>query len=109
MATFLSPAKAYDNTNDLSLVVRIVYGDTSFLFTGDAEWDAEHDMVDAGLELSSTLLSVGHHGSNTSSSYVFLREVMPSYAVISCGAGNAYGHPAESVLSRLKDLIGVFV
>lgn len=104
VATFLSPAKAYDNTNDLSLVVRIVYCDTSFLFTGDAEWDAEHDMVDAGLELSSTLLSVGHHGSNTSSSYVFLREVMPEYAVISVGKDNSYGHPSEDVLSRLRDV-----
>ena len=103
-ATFLSPAKAYDNTNDLSLVVRIVYGDTSFLFTGDAEWDAEHDMVDAGIELSSTLLSVGHHGSNTSSSYVFLREVMPEYAVISVGKDNSYGHPSEDTLSRLRDV-----
>lgn len=103
-ATFLSPAKAYANTNDLSLVVRIVYGDTSFLFTGDAEWDAEHDMVDAGHELSSTLLSVGHHGSNTSSSYVFLREVMPEYAVISVGKDNSYGHPSEDTLSRLRDV-----
>ena len=103
-ATFLSPAKAYDNINDLSLVVRVVYGDTSFLFTGDAEWDAEHDMVDAGLELSSTLLSVGHHGSNTSSSYVFLREVMPEYAVISVGKDNSYGHPSEDTLSRLRDV-----
>ena len=90
--------------NDLSLVVRIVYGDTSFLFTGDAEWDAEHDMVDAGLELSSTLLSIGHHGSNTSSSYVFLREVMPEYAVISVGKDNSYGHPSEDTLSRLRDV-----
>jgi len=102
-ATFLSPAKAYENVNDLSLVVRIVYGETSFLFTGDAEWDAEHDMVASGADLSATVLSVGHHGSNTSSSYVFLREVMPQYAVISVGKGNSYGHPTENVLSRLRD------
>ena len=84
--------------------MRIVYGDTSFLFTGDAERDAEHEMVEAGMELSSTLLSVGHHGSNTSSSYVFLREVMPEYAVISVGKDNAYGHPSEDTLSRLRDV-----
>ncbi|MDY2834177.1 MAG: hypothetical protein SOW46_03085 [Candidatus Aphodomonas sp.] len=94
----------YDSANDLSLVMRIVYGDTSFLFTGDAERDAEHEMVEAGMELSSTLLSVGHHGSNTSSSYVFLREVMPEYAVISVGKDNAYGHPSEDTLSRLRDV-----
>ena len=100
---FLSPARRYGNTNDCSIVVRIVHGDNAFLFTGDAEWDAEHDMAASGYDLSADVLKVGHHGSDTSSSYVFLREVMPSYAVISCGAGNAYGHPAESVLSRLKD------
>lgn len=61
-------------------------------------------MVEAGMELSSTLLSVGHHGSNTSSSYVFLREVMPEYAVISVGKDNAYGHPSEDTLSRLRDV-----
>ena len=102
-ATFLSPAKAYENVNDTSLVVRIVYGETSFVFTGDAEWDAEHDMVASRADLSATVLSVGHHGSNTSSSYVFLREVMPQYAVISVGKGNSYGHPTENVLSRLRD------
>jgi len=102
--TFLSPTKAYADTNDLSLVVRIEYGNTSFLFTGDAGWDAEHDMIDAGMELGSTLLKVGHHGSATSSSYVFLREVMPRYAIISVSEGNGYGHPSEAVLSRLRDL-----
>jgi len=100
---FISPSRAYENENDLSLVVRIVYGNTSFLFTGDVEWDAEHDMVDSGYELSADLLKVGHHGSDSSSSYVFLREVMPTYAVISVGADNAYGHPTEDVLSRLRD------
>ena len=62
-----------NNTNDLSLVLRITYGDTSFLFTGDAEWDEEHDLVDAGMDLKADVLKVCHHGSNSSSSYVFLR------------------------------------
>lgn len=100
---FLSPAYEYDNPNDTSIVVKIVYGSTSFLFTGDAEWDPEHDMVDSDYDLSATLLKVGHHGSDTSSSYVFLREVMPQYAVISVGEGNSYGHPTEDTLSRLRD------
>lgn len=99
----LSPAYLYADTNDTSIVVRIVYGETSFMFTGDAEWEAEHDMVDAGYDLSATLLKVGHHGSDTSSSYVFLREVMPEYAVISVGEDNSYGHPTEDTLSRLYD------
>lgn len=100
---FISPSRAYENENDQSLVVKIVYGNTSFLFTGDAEWDAEHDMVESGYELSADLLKVGHHGSGTSSSYIFLREVMPAFAVISVGEGNAYGHPTEDVLSRFRD------
>ena len=100
---FLAPQRSHGSVNDLSLVVRIDYGETSFLFTGDAEWDSEHAMVDSGCELSATLLKVGHHGSDTSSGYVFLREVMPQYAVISVGADNTYGHPADAVLSRLRD------
>ena len=100
---FLSPVRTYENTNDNSLVVRILHGQNAFLFAGDAQWDAEHDMIDAGYDLRADVLKVGHHGSDTSSSYVFLREVMPSYAVISVGAGNAYGHPTETVFSRLRD------
>ena len=99
----LGPVQTYDSMNDMSIVVRIVYGETSFLFTGDTEWDAEHDLVDSGYDLSATLLKVPHHGSDTSSSYVFLREVMPEYAIISVGDGNSYGHPSEAVLSRLHD------
>ena len=64
--------------NDLSLVVRITYGQTAFLFTGDAERPSEYDMTDSGEDLSATVLKVGHHGSNTSTSYVFLRQVMPA-------------------------------
>lgn len=101
---FLSPSQKYSNTNDSSIVVRIVHGINTFLFAGDAEWDAEHDMVDSGYDLSATVLKVGHHGSDTSSSYVFLREVMPKYAVISCGKDNSYDHPTEGVLSRLRDV-----
>ena len=76
---------------------------TAFLFTGDAERPSEYDMTDSGEDLSATVLKVGHHGSNTSTSYVFLRQVMPAYAIISCGKDNAYGHPHEEVLSRLAD------
>ena len=101
---FLAPVYDYDNVNDQSIVVRIEYGDTSFLFTGDAEWDSEHDMIDNGANLSADVLKVGHHGSDTSSNYVFLREVMPRYAVISVGEGNSYGHPTEETLSRLSDV-----
>lgn len=91
------------DTNNTSIVVRIVYGNTSFLFTGDAEREVEQAMMNRGEYLQSTVLKVGHHGSYTSTSYQFLWNVMPQYAVISCGKGNSYGHPHDEVLSRLYD------
>lgn len=101
--TVLGPLKDYDEVNDTSLVLRIDYGSTSFLFTGDMERSAEADLLEAGTDLRATVLKVGHHGSETSTSYPFLREVSPAYAVISCGAGNSYGHPDEDTMSRLRD------
>lgn len=100
----VGPVKTYSDTNDQSVVLRIVYGDTSFLFTGDAERLSEKDMVESGAQLSCDVLKTGHHGSNTSSGYLFLRAANPKYAVISCGQNNDYGHPHEEVLSRLGDL-----
>lgn len=91
------------DTNNTSIVLKITYGETSFLFTGDAERIVEEVLVNSDVDLSSTVLKVGHHGSETSTSYVFLREIMPEYAVISVGEGNTYGHPTDEVLSRLKD------
>lgn len=99
----VGPVRQSDDPNNMSLVLRIVYGSTSFLFTGDAEREEEQDILDAGFELESTVLKVGHHGSENSTTYPFLREVMPEYAVISVGEGNSYGHPTEEALSRLRD------
>lgn len=99
----LGPIRNYANSNDMSIVCRITYGDVRFLFGGDAEWEAEHDLVETGVDLSADVLHVNHHGSDTSSSYVFLRAVMPTYAIISVGSDNSYGHPSEEVLSRLRD------
>ena len=91
------------DTNNSSIVLRVVYGSTSFLFTADAERDVEEAMINRGVTLKSTVLKVGHHGSYTSTSYQFLWNVMPDYAIISCGKGNSYGHPHNEVLSRLRD------
>lgn len=101
--TVLGPVTSSDKLNNTSIVLRVVYGDTSFLFTGDAEREEEQDILSAGYILDSTVLKVGHHGSDSSTSYVWLREIMPEYAVISVGKGNSYGHPTEAVLSRLRD------
>ena len=89
--------------NNSSIVLRIDYGKTSFLFTGDAEREAEQVILNSGTNLSATVLKVGHHGSDTSTTYPFLREIMPQYAVISVGTDNSYGHPTEDTLSRLRD------
>ena len=99
----LGPVKKYSDTNDTSLVLAVDYGQTTFLFTGDMEREAELDLVESGANLSATVLKVGHHGSSSGTSYPFLREVMPQYAVISVGEGNSYGHPHEEPLSRLSD------
>ena len=101
--TILAPLSSYSDHNDDSIVLRITYGNTSFLFTGDAEREAEQDILSAGYELESTVLKVGHHGSKDSTTYPFLREIMPEYAVISVGEDNTYGHPTEDTLSRLRD------
>lgn len=101
--TVLGPVEEDYDTNNSSIVLRVDYGSTSFLFTGDAETEAEHDILDAGYDVRATVLKVGHHGSSTSTGYQWLREIVPTYAVISCGTGNSYGHPHEEVLSRLRD------
>lgn len=99
----LGPVQEYDDTNNTSIVLRIDYGATSFLFTGDMETNAEKDLIESGANLEATVLKAGHHGSETSTSYQFLRAVNPKYAVISVGEGNSYGHPSEEVLSRFRD------
>ena len=99
----LGPVYPSSEPNNTSIIVKITYGATSFLFTGDAERPAEQNILDAGHDLSSTVLKVGHHGSDTSTTYPFLREIMPQYAVISCGSNNPYGHPDENTMSRLRD------
>ncbi len=92
-----------DDVNDSSIVMRITYGNNSFMFTGDAELPVETFLLDSDETLKSDVLKVGHHGSASSTSYLWLREVDPDYAVICVGEDNEYGHPTETVLSRLRD------
>lgn len=89
------------SVNDMSIVLRVDYGKRSFLFTGDAEEYLEYMLVDSGQDLSADVLKVGHHGSSSSSTMEFLDEISPSYAVISCGKENIYGHPRQSTLDKL--------
>lgn len=103
--TVLGPVKSYPDPNNTSIVLKVEYGDTAFLFTGDMETNAENDMLDyweGQMDLTCDVLKVGHHGSNTSTGYRFLNAVNPAYGVISVGKDNDYGHPHEEPLSRLK-------
>ena len=103
-AQFVAPcADRYKDLNNYSAVLRLTYGDVSFLFMGDAEQESEEQIT---AEVSADIIKLGHHGSSTSSSQAFLEAVSPAVAVISCGAGNSYGHPHEETL-RTLDLLGI--
>lgn len=97
----LSPTQArYEDLNNYSSVVKLTYGETDFLFTGDAEKYAEKKIV---ADVSADVLKVGHHGSDTSTGEEFLNRVNPAYAIISSGEDNEYGHPHREVVERLRD------
>ena len=93
----------YEDINNTSIVLRVEYGELSFLFTGDMEGVAELELIKKGINLKADVLKVGHHGSGSSTYYQFLDAVSPTYGVISCGRDNEYGHPHSGPLSRLRD------
>lgn len=92
----------YDDLNNWSVVIRLVHGDCAFLFTGDAEKEAEADILSGGADVSADVLKAGHHGSSTSSSKKFLEAVSPRTAIISCGTDNSYGHPHKDTLEKFE-------
>lgn len=89
--------------NEVSNVIKISYGQHSFLITGDLDANGENLLLQEGAVLSSSVLKVGHHGSKTSSTVDFIKQVNPIYAMISVGADNAFGHPSNVVVERLKE------
>lgn len=93
----------YDDLNNYSAIIKVVYGDTSFLFTGDAETPEFQEAIDGGWNLDSDVLKVGHHGSWNSTDKNVMDAVSPSLAIISCGEGNSYGHPHDEVIDLLED------
>ena len=103
-AYILNPAAGLSNpeTNDASIVARVDYNATRFLFTGDISGTVEATVVARATPLAADVLKVGHHGSSSSSSAPFLAAVKPTAGVISVGAGNSYGHPAADTLARLS-------
>lgn len=102
--TILSPSKNYDDINASSIVMKITYGTTSFLFNGDATVETESDILNAGYDVSATVYKVAHHGSSSSNSTKFLQAVNPSLCIIQLGKNNSYGHPHKEVKERLKKL-----
>ncbi len=96
----LAPNKQYDDVNNNSIVVKMTFKNTSFLFTGDAEKKSENDMMNNNFNLEADVLKVGHHGSKTSTSSAFLRKVDPKYAVI-CVGEDRYNLPKKITIDKL--------
>ncbi len=92
-----------DGLNNYSIIFKLTYGENSFLFTGDAEKEAEAQVVSKKYNLSADVLKVGHHGSSSSTSPKFLKAISPKYAVISCGKDNSYSHPHKETLDILLE------
>ncbi|MBD5552598.1 MAG: MBL fold metallo-hydrolase [Lachnospiraceae bacterium] len=105
--TILAPVGEYEESNNSSIALLLHFGDNTFLFTGDAEKEAENDMVEnsttSGLSLKADVYQAGHHGSKSSSKKKFLSAVSPEFAVISCDYQGDYGHPHAEVLNRLRE------
>jgi len=103
--TIIAPnSSGHSNLNNYSVSLRMALGETSFIFTGDAEVQSETEMILAGHILSSDVLHVGHHGSSTSTTQAFFEAVDPAIAVIQLGRDNTYGHPHREVRERLADV-----
>lgn len=100
----LAPLEQDENLNNMSVVVKVCYGNSSYLFEGDAESSAESAILDNGENVRADILKAGHHGSRTSSTKAYLKAVDPEIAVISCGEGNSYGHPHQQTLDKFREL-----
>ncbi len=102
--TILAPnSNYYEDNNNYSVGIRLVYGQDSFIFTGDAEVESENEILESGATVKADVLKVGHHGSSASTSRAFLEAVSPTYAIISCGKDNDYGHPHRETVKILRD------
>lgn len=97
----LAPNKQYKELNNMSIVMKITYGENSFLFQGDAESQVEKELLYSDYDLTADVLKLGHHGSKTATTENYLDAVNPEIAIISCGQGNSYGHPRVTVMEYL--------
>eukprot|EP00130_Batrachochytrium_dendrobatidis_P008616 XP_006683491.1 hypothetical protein BATDEDRAFT_93250 [Batrachochytrium dendrobatidis JAM81] len=99
----LYPASISGKTNEESISILFTYGNTQFLFTGDASKSEELEMIHTGIDIGADILQLGHHGSNTSTDPAFLQAVSPSVAIYSAGLDNSYGHPSPEVVSSVQN------
>lgn len=105
----LNPASAYsDELNENSVVLKVTYGETSFLLMGDAGLESEENIMEAGYDVDSDILKVGHHASRSGSGEAFISAVSPEVSIIEVGAGNDYGHPHAEILDRLQKASTVY-
>ena len=101
----LAPSSdSYQSLNNYSIVIKLTYGENTFMFTGDAETLSETEMLNSFDDLTADVLKIGHHGSTTSTSKKFLNAVNPKYAVISVGKDNTYNHPTKTTMNKLEEL-----
>ena len=100
--TIVAPNDEYADANNASIGIYLEFGKTSYLFTGDAEYEAEKDMLANGLNIDADVYKAGHHGSRTSSCDELLEAVTPKYVVVSCGEDNSYGHPHADILNYCR-------
>ena len=92
----------YDNLNNYSIVTKIAFGEVSILAMGDAEKLSEDEILKTNEDVKAQIIKIGHHGSSTSTSEKFLKEVDPKYAIISAKKGNTYNHPNKPIMELLK-------
>lgn len=105
LETFSPTQDSYSNLNNYSPIMKLTFGNKSFLFTGDAEKDVEAEVLSKYKDkLDSDVIKFGHHGSSTSSSKSFIEAVSPIYGIISCGVDNSYGHPHKEILKLIQDM-----
>lgn len=100
--TILGPTELCGDSNDNSIAILLEHGDNRFYFEGDASEKEEAAILETGIDVQADVYKTGHHGSKTSTSDELLAQVNPTYAVISAGVGNSYGHPSAEVLNKLR-------
>lgn len=103
VSVFSPISETYDNLNNYSPIMKVEFGNNSFLFTGDAQSQVEKQVIQKGYDLKADVLKFGHHGSSSSTSADFFHKVNPSIGVICLGLDNEFGHPHKEILKIIKD------